>query len=265
MFPQFSIFGRVFYTYSVLALLGGFVAFFVVKKLMNSREINDRKFYIMIPWVIFGMYLGGNILHNFLYLDIYINAFKNADKFSEYLALIINLFKGSVFYGGLTGAVLSAFIYLKATKQNVSENFDLLAVAIPLFHAFGRSGCFLSGCCYGVESDFGFVITKSAIEISNGVRRFPVQLLESFLCLLLFFAIYLLFKKNKFRGKLIWIYFLCYSVIRFFTEMLRGDTYRGIYANLSLSQWISIGYFTVSVIYFSVLAIKNRRNTINKN
>ena len=39
------------------------------------------------------------------------------------------------------------------------------------------------------------------------------------------------------------IYLCAYSIIRFMTEFLRGDTYRGIFFSLSTGQWISIFIF----------------------
>ena len=49
---------------------------------------------------------------------------------------------------------------------------------VPLVHGFGRAGCFLMGCCYGVPSRFGIAFTCSPIA-PNGVRLLPVQLIEA--------------------------------------------------------------------------------------
>ena len=55
-------------------------------------------------------------------------------------------------------------------------------------------------------------------------------------------------KKNSLQGKLIYIYFLCYSVLRFFDEFLRGDIARGFIGFLSVSQTISLFFCVVSFI-----------------
>lgn len=259
MFPEINLFGRILPTYSLLAATGGGCAFLLVYYNRKKREIVPKKLYIMIAWLVFGMLLGGNLLYQLVYIKTIIYMLENAELFGGFLAVIKALLGGSIFYGGLTGAVLAALIYLKATKQPVGEYFDLLAPAIPLFHAFGRIGCFMAGCCYGVVCDVGYVYTSSPVELANGVKRFPVQLLESALCLVIFFILLILMRKNIFRRRLIWIYFLCYSVVRFFTEFLRGDDYRGVYGMFSLSQWISIAYFTVALVYVLCCFVKNQR------
>ena len=58
---------------------------------------------------------------------------------------------GFVFYGGLIGGFIGYFIYGKAYKINVLDLTDEGSQVLPLGHAFGRLGCFFSGCCYGVN------------------------------------------------------------------------------------------------------------------
>ena len=72
------------------------------------------------------------------------------------------------------------------------EHTDVAALASPLFHIFGRLGCFLSGCCFGVESSVGFVYHHCLIEEANGVSRFPVQLVEAFANLFIFLLLFIL-------------------------------------------------------------------------
>ena len=99
--------------------------------------------------------------------------------------------------------------------------------SVPLFHAFGRIGCFLVGCCYGVESSIGFTFHNSIIESANNVNRFPVQIVEALFNLILFFCLYNFFKHKKFKGYLLNIYFIFYPVFRFIIEFFRADSYRG--------------------------------------
>lgn len=55
--------------------------------------------------------------------------------------------------GGLFGALLMVYLICRIRKQNFADLSDILTVGIPLFHCFGRVGCFFAGCCYGVESN----------------------------------------------------------------------------------------------------------------
>ena len=130
---------------------------------------------------------------------------------------------------------------------------DCIAPIVPLFHGIARIGCYFAGCCYGIESRFGFTAYNNPfVPEVNGVSRFPVQLLEStgnfMIAALLFILLASNNKKNSLQGKLIYIYFLCYSVLRFFDEFLRGDIARGFIGFLSVSQTISLFFCVVSFI-----------------
>lgn len=150
---------------------------------------------------------------------------------------------------GCWGGIFAGALYVRKKGFALPEWADLLAPAIPLFHFFGRIGCFLGGCCYGVPCSFGFTYTHNLIEQANGVSRFSIQLVEAAFNLALFFLLWTLQKKGKFQGKRLVLYLLGYSVGRFVFEFGRGDTYRGIWFGLSTSQYISVGLFLVAVVF----------------
>ena len=138
-----------------------------------------------------------------------------------------------------------------------------------MFHAFGRVGCFFAGCCYGIPFSHGFVMHDSLNPVGDGVARFPVQLLEALLLLILFLVLNGIRKKrlsllkeegaateqkrkpNRREGSLLPLYLLSYAVIRFGDEFLRGDTYRGIWLFFSTSQWISVFILAGIAIYYT--------------
>ena len=80
------------------------------------------------------------------------------------------------------------------------------------------------------------------------IPLYPTQLMEAALNLLNFLFLITLYKKRKFKGQVIAVYILNYSVIRFFVEYFRGDPDRGYIfggmehplASLSSPQLISI-------------------------
>lgn len=84
---------------------------------------------------------------------------------------------GIVYLGGLLGylAMLRTLCCFK--ERNWLEISDITAVVIPLFHAFGRVGCFLARCCYGKESHSIISIPyRTVLEDEIGSNRIPVQL-----------------------------------------------------------------------------------------
>lgn len=152
---------------------------------------------------------------------------------------------GIVFYGGLLGGLFGLWLYTFNTPKDMNLYLDAFAPLIPIFHAFGRIGCYLGGCCYGREYDGIGCVEYSVNGIAT--HRFPVQLVEAGACLILGCVLLYLVGRIK-KGRLFRTYILSYAAIRFITEFFRGDEIRGIWFGLSTSQWISIGIAIVMLI-----------------
>jgi phosphatidylglycerol:prolipoprotein diacylglycerol transferase len=189
-----------------------------------------------------GAVIGSHLLYalinykNIVYVSGNIAKINSIKKILSVLDYILG---GSVYYGGLIGGIVTGFILSKKTSR-YNKFIDIVAVSIPLFHFFGRIGCFLGGCCYGIKSNIGFIYRKNPIIEANNVMRFPVQLLEASFNIVLFILLNYLLKRNKLKDKLLYLYLFLYSVARFFLEFLRGDEYRGRWFTVSTSQIISI-------------------------
>lgn len=148
---------------------------------------------------------------------------------------------GFIFYGGIPTGAVGVFLAKRIHRLDLEKALRICAPLLPLGHAFGRLGCCLAGCCYGVAYNGPFAITYHGSLIApNEIALFPVQILESVLLVLISAALTAaLFKGVGLRG-LCLFYFSGYSVMRFCLEFLRGDLERGIAAGLSTSQWVSL-------------------------
>jgi phosphatidylglycerol:prolipoprotein diacylglycerol transferase len=164
------------------------------------------------------------------------------------IAFLIN--NGQVFYGGLIGGCLGAFIGAKIAKVKLTDFVDLVTPGIPLGHAFGRIGCFFAGCCYGrpFERPIGIEYHKPIGDAPVGVPLFPVQLLEAAINLIICMVLVLYTRKHNTKWKVFSLYLIMYSVGRYFLEYLRYDAIRGKLIGISTSQWISISLFVVGLI-----------------
>lgn len=150
---------------------------------------------------------------------------------------------GFVYYGGLFGVLLGILVYCKLLNLESGPVYNMVAPAIPLFHIFGRIGCFLAGCCYGFLLPTPITIGGMVID------RFPTQIIEAAFNLMLFLAIYLL-QKKFIRVKWMRVYLISYAVFRFLIEFTRGDDLRGFFFALSTSQIISLFILAGCVISF---------------
>lgn len=150
---------------------------------------------------------------------------------------------GFVFYGGLIGVLLMLLLFCKQMEYSFLEFTNIVAPVIPFIHGLGRIGCFFGGCCYGIEYNGPFYVkfppNEFVTELS-GVNRFPVQLLECLINMIIFVCLYYYSRKKRKPGSMLGMYLITYSIVRFSLEFLRGDVSRGIFLGVSTSQWISL-------------------------
>ena len=118
---------------------------------------------------------------------------------------------GFAFYYGMLGFFAASALFLRLRKQNAAFWLNEVVPSLLILHAFGRVGCSLAGCCYGVRIE--------PLHISGGaINRFPAREVEA-LCL---FIMYCVFQFKIKHSRLFW-YLLSYAAIRFFIEFGRGD------------------------------------------
>ena len=257
MLPYIELFGKTIPMYGVCFVVGRGLAVFVAWLL--SRKFNEVAHVDVVCSAIYtgiGAVVGAKLLFLLVNLELII---------SGALPLLQAFQGGFVFYGGLIGGVIGLFIYVKIYKLNAFKFFELYATIVPLGHSIGRVGCFLGGCCYGIEYD-GFLSCTYDVNMGNtplGVPLFPVQLVEAALLLCLFFVLLTLYIKKRHLGIQVLTYGFVYCLLRFGLEFLRGDKERGALLGMSTSQFISL-VFAFVLIAVLVIRIKKAKTKITE-
>lgn len=151
---------------------------------------------------------------------------------------------GLTFIGGAIGGagtfILMYFLYYKKRHEPLMNKILIIAPAcFTIAHAIGRIGCFLSGCCYGKETD-SWIGVKFP-HLANPV--IPTQLIESMFLFILFAILLFLALKINYRYTMP-IYMISYAIFRFIIEFYRGDE-RGAF----------IGIFSPSQIWCMILLV----------
>lgn len=158
---------------------------------------------------------------------------------------------GFVFYGGLAGGLLGAFLAGKFLHIPVADYVRTAIPAVPLAHAFGRIGCAFVGCCYGFPYDGpGAVVYTESLFAPLDIPLFPVQAVEAAAELIIAAGLTVWICRNRNRQvRSIELYLILYAAVRFILEFFRyDDSERGILLGLSTSQWISIAVLICAAV-----------------
>ncbi|MDR1389836.1 MAG: prolipoprotein diacylglyceryl transferase [Treponema sp.] len=261
MFPYITLFGREIAVYAIMALCGIFAAGITACRKAKLAGFDDTGMIRMLLAAGAGAFAGGHILYAAIHFR-FIPFLLKAPGLDALLMRTGLLFSGQIFYGGLLGGIAAGCLYGSGKfKKTLPAVCDITSPVIPLFHFFGRIGCFGAGCCYGIEHRPGVTFFRAIIPQANFVSRLPVQLIEAGFNIFLFFLLSRIERAASLdvrrsapgimahlKGKILFLYLLFYPLGRFFLEFFRGDEYRGIWGPLSTSQWISVFLVPAAVL-----------------
>lgn len=230
--------------YGLMIAIGIIAAYFMAEWRAKRQGLEEKHIFpLLIGGVGFGI-VGAKVLYYITILDEIIQNPK----------VMLNIADGFVVYGGIIGGILAGFVYCKVKKISFFAYLDLIVPSIALAQGFGRLGCFLAGCCYGMEAHTAFAITfTNSAFAPNGVPLVPTQLISSAFNFANFAVLCLIASRKVSPGKVSACYLIFYSVGRFIIEFFRGDLIRGSVGALSTSQFISIfvAIFGVALLFIS--------------
>ena len=148
-----------------------------------------------------------------------------------------------------------AVYFLRRERFPFWKAADMAGFAVAMGLAWGRMGCFLAGCCFGVTCDHPwsawFPRYSPASEAQYRAHRLasealpalpvhPTQLYEAAGSLAIAaVGYYLIAPRKRFDGQVFVFFLVSYSLLRFAVEILRNDD-RGGLLGLSTSQLISL-------------------------
>ena len=237
MYP--NLFGIHDFSYTLCMIVGIIAAFLVAAFYFKKKNISKKGIVDLLICgcfsVVFALVFA--VLFENMYEAI---ALKDAYQWS---------FK-MTFFGGLFGGTIAFLVTYYIMKKVSTVNFEILdaaviaPVSILVGHGFGRIGCFLAGCCYGVPTDLWIGINFPGVG-----KVIPTQLIEAIILFVLFAMAAILTFKFDFKYSAV-LYLFCYGVARFVIEFYRGDE-RGVLFALSPSQiWSILLILAIIPVYF---------------
>ena len=197
------------YGYGIALVTAFYVDYFILHRELKRLKYDPNLATEIVFWAAVGGILGAKIyylLENF------------SAVVADPVGIIFSGF-GLVFFGGLIGGTLGVTVVLLRNKLDWLTFSDIVAPLLILGYAIGRSGCFLNGCCYGIETNLPWGLHFPNLPI--GMHVHPTQLYEFSAGLVIFFILWKKRKTIKRTGELFFTYFILAGTERFLIEFIR--------------------------------------------
>lgn len=144
-------------------------------------------------------------------------------------------------FGGLLFTPVFLYFPVKYLAGDFGLVTDTFCPGMYILLGFSKIACAVYGCCYGIPCNFGVYNRFSDCTV------FPVQLLESVLCFMLFGLMYFYTAKAKHRKGTAWgLSIILYGVMRFVIEFLRYYTPEEKTFFFGINFWQAVSIITVA-------------------
>ena len=231
----FDIGGFHLPTYSVFVIIGLIVGSLVFFRLSRQQGRNyDNTVLILMGALVFGI-IGSK-------LPILIG---NIPKIIEDPTNIMLYLSGRTVVGGLIGGTIGVLL-VKRIFNIKERRGNMIAPAAAIGIAFGRIGCYLRGCCYGIATNVGL-----GTDFGDGVLRHPTQLYEATFHFLAFFIMMYQYKRVQKPGVLFKYYVIAYFIYRFLSEFIRVEPdVISIFSGYQIASLVGIILLILKEMYY---------------
>ena len=268
----FSLFGLDIYWYALLITCGIALAVFYTKYRSEREWVStDNLLDIAMSTVILGV-IGARLYYVLTSLESgQYNTFKDW----------INIRNGGLgIYGGIIGGAIGLIVMSIIRKVNIFAMLDSAAPGVMIAQAIGRWGNFCNGEAFGspiVDGQISYaflgpdktypvgegnILYKLRMAVESGathsegyrgmVEVQPTFLYESLWNVLGFVLINILYKKKRFNGQIVLLYFAWYGFGRMFIEGLRTDSLFVPGTGIRISQMLGLVLFVASAAALTV-------------
>jgi phosphatidylglycerol:prolipoprotein diacylglycerol transferase len=229
-------FGVEIHTYGALLSLSILVGTGLLLWLGRRRGYPAPFLVETTTWMLVASFLGARLAY----------VAENLPHYLGHPLSILNFREGGIaVQGGIAAGVLAVAWLFQRQGIPWRNGLDLLAAPVLAGMALGRVGCLMEGCCYGKLCPPGWGVVYPAGSLPLGVPlgpRYPVQLYETGLDLLLLAALLGTLSRPRFAGQVAWLMVAGYGLVRGVAEVFREGPLLG---PLTPAQWVSLFFVAV--------------------
>jgi len=236
--------------YGLLFVSGFIIGFYIMCWIFRQEGRNPAELDRWLLYIFAGALIGARLGHCLFYEPAYY--LKNPLE-------ILFIWKGGLAsHGGTVGVLLGTWLFRRRQQESLLWLLDRLAIPTALASALIRTGNFFNSEIIGVEtsSRFGIIFARH-----DPVARHPAQLYEAAAYLLVFAALFSLYKTDRGRtshGLYLGIMMLGIFLARFCIEYIKPEyaAYR-TGGSLNMGQLLSIPFVVLGLILI-INSLRNR-------
>lgn len=211
MFPVLFSIGKISISSFGVFLASGFLlGLFLIWRLARAWDLDEEKILDLTILTLLGGLVGARIYFCIEHWQFFLS--------NPFLSLLFYKAPGFSFWGGLLGGSLTLYFLTRRKKQDFWMISDIAAIGLLCGLIFANLGCFFGSCNIGIQSNFLAFNMIGAIG-----NRFPTQILEAILLLILLFN---LWKKSIHfhpRGEILSLALIYIGVIKLAVEPLKAS------------------------------------------
>lgn len=235
-------------SFSLLLALG---SVFGLIWLVLETSNDDRAIYLNAGiWSLFGALVGGRIAYVIVHWEY----------FQKHLIGIPQVWLGGYAWpGALAGGVVALFLVAWLYGKSVGALADQVLPLLASISVTAWLGCWLAGCSYGPEIDWGFP-TKDEWGIWK--NRLPLQLIGAILSIAWFWGIdrFRQHKGDAILGLAASLGLGGLSLILLVLSFLRVDPYP-LYNGIRLETWAALIFLGIAVIFSGIILLYHRHQS----
>ena len=218
-----------------------------------KRGLSWKQAFIFLLLMVLAVPIGSRMLH----------ILSNYDYYAGDVSKMLNLHPvGFALYGGLTLAVISAWMACRVMQLDLWRVADAVTPGLGIGIAITRIGCYLNGCCYGKSTELAWGVTfppgspanvYQLLGNKNGINIFdffsttavhPTQIYELLAAVLgTILAVYIL-RKQKNDGVAFLVFVLWFTTFRWINWHFRVP-----------SQTLEVPLYFYPILYGCILII----------
>ncbi len=218
MFPVLLTIDKIsISSFGVFLALGLFIGLFLIWRLARAWDLHEERVLDLTFISFMGGLIGARLYFCLENIELFLT--------KPLTILLFNKVPGFSFWGAIIGSSLTLLFFAKRMKLNFWMVADIASVGFIGGLVLTNLGCFLGGCDVGIVSKL-FLAVNMVGEVG---RRFPVQILEALLFLIILKHLWVQTTHFHQPGKILSLALIYTGLIKLLMEPFKVNHDEGVY------------------------------------